>query len=54
MLLSSEITIGETAGGSLSRGVALRFEDFLLIIIGMSWFARNTLTRNYDFFSRHH
>jgi hypothetical protein len=28
MLLSPEITIGETAGSSLERGVTLRFEDF--------------------------
>jgi O-antigen ligase len=45
MLLSPEITIGETAGASLSRGVTLRFEDFLLIVIGLSWFARNAVNK---------
>ena len=31
MLLSPEIVIGETAGSSLSRGLTLRLEDFLLV-----------------------
>jgi hypothetical protein len=45
MLLSPEITIGETIGSSLGRGVTLRFEDFLLIVIGFSWFARNAVDK---------
>jgi O-antigen ligase len=45
MLLSPEITIGETVGSSLGRGVTLRFEDFLLIVIGLSWFARNAVDK---------
>jgi len=40
MLLSPEIHTGSTGGSSLSRGVTLRMEDFLLIVIGFSWFIR--------------
>jgi len=50
MLLSPEITIGETVGGSLGRGVTLRFEDFLLIIIGFSWFAKNAVHKELGLF----
>jgi hypothetical protein len=50
MLLSPEITIGETAGASLGRGVTLRFEDFLLIVIGLSWFAKNAVHKELGLF----
>jgi O-antigen ligase len=50
MLLSPEISIGETAGASLSRGVTLRFEDFLLVVIGFSWFAKNAVNKEIGFF----
>jgi hypothetical protein len=50
MLLSPEINIGETAGASLSRGVTLRFEDFLLIVIGFSWFAKNAVNKEVGLF----
>jgi len=50
MLLSPEITIGDTAGASLGRGVTLRFEDFLLIIIGLSWFAKNAVNKELGLF----
>ena len=50
MLLSPEITIGETAGGSLGRGVTLRFEDFLLAVIGLSWFAKNAVNNELGIF----
>jgi len=43
MLLSPEIIIGQTAGASLERGVTLRFEDLLLVVIGISWFAKNAI-----------
>ena len=45
MLLSPEFIIGETAGGSLNRGVTLRLEDFLLVVIGLSWFAKNAVNK---------
>jgi O-antigen ligase len=50
MLLSPEINVGETAGASLSRGVTLRFEDFLLIVIGFSWFAKNAVNKEVGLF----
>ena len=50
MLLSPEITIGDTSGASLGRGVTLRFEDFLLIIIGLSWFAKNAVNKELGLF----
>jgi len=52
MLLSPEITIGETSGTSLGRGVTLRFEDFLLIIIGISWFAKNAVDKELGLFRK--
>jgi O-antigen ligase len=50
MLLSPEIMMGETAGGSLGRGVTLRLEDFLLAVIGMSWFARTAVKKELGLF----
>jgi len=50
MLLSPEITIGETTGASLGRGVTLRFEDFLLVVIGFSWFAKNAVNKEIGLF----
>jgi hypothetical protein len=50
MLLSPEFTIGETAGGSLGRGVTLRFEDLLMVVIGFSWFARNAVNKELGLF----
>ena len=43
MLLSPEIIVGETGGASLGRGLTLRFEDFLIVIIGFSWFTKNAI-----------
>jgi len=50
MLLSPEINIGETVGSSLERGVTLRFEDFLLVVIGLSWFAKNAVNKELGLF----
>ncbi|MFO7709623.1 MAG: O-antigen ligase family protein [Desulfobacterales bacterium] len=50
MLLSPEITIGGTAGSSLGRGVTLRFEDILLAVIGLSWFARTAVLKDLGLF----
>ena len=50
MLLSPEISIGETEGASLGRGVTLRFEDFLLVVIGFSWFAKNAVNKELGLF----
>ena len=45
MLLSPEFEAGQTYGSSLGRGVTLRIEDFLLIVIGISWFFRKALDK---------
>ena len=45
MLLSPEILVGQTAGSSLGRGVTLRLEDFLLLLIGFSWFAKTAVNK---------
>jgi O-antigen ligase len=50
MLLSPEIIVGETAGSSMQRGVTLRFEDFLLVLIGFSWFAKNAVNKELGLF----
>ena len=50
MLLSPEIIVGETGGASLGRGLTLRVEDFLLAVIGLSWFARNAVKKELGLF----
>lgn len=45
MLLSPEIMAGDTSAASLGRGVTLRLEDFLLAVIGLSWFARTAVDK---------
>jgi O-antigen ligase len=52
MLLSPEIIVGETTGGSGARGVTLRVEDFLLLIIGLSWFAKTSVVKDMGLFIR--
>jgi O-antigen ligase len=50
MLLSPEFLAGETAGSSLGRGVTVRLEDLLLVLIGLSWFARNAVMKDLGLF----
>ena len=50
MLLSPEILAGETGGSSLNRGVTLRLEDVLLVVIGLSWFAKNAVMKELGLF----
>jgi O-antigen ligase len=53
MLLSPEIMVGGMEGGTTaSRGVTLRFDDFLLAIIGFGWFARTAVHKNLGLFLR--
>jgi O-antigen ligase len=52
MLLSPEIILGHTSGSSLDRGVTLRFEDFLLIVISFSWFAKNAIYKELGLFRK--
>lgn len=53
MLLSPEFVAGQTAGAaSLGRGVTLRLDDFLLVIIGFSWLARNAVYKEIGMVAR--
>ncbi|MGD9035996.1 MAG: O-antigen ligase family protein [Syntrophobacterales bacterium] len=53
MLLSPEIIAGEMVGkGTLGRGLTLRLEDFLLVFIGLSWFARNAVDKTTGLFRK--
>ena len=45
MLLSPEISLGATQGNALGRGVTVRIEDFLLIVIGASWFLKSAVSK---------
>ncbi|MBW1912467.1 MAG: O-antigen ligase family protein [Deltaproteobacteria bacterium] len=50
MLLSPEFMIGATSGASLGRGVTLRLDDFMLIIIGFSWLAKMSINKELGLF----
>ena len=50
MLLSPELSIHKTTGAFLGRGITLRFEDFLLVVIGLSWFAKNAVHKELGLF----
>jgi O-antigen ligase len=52
MLLSPEFVVGETGGASLGRGVTLRIDDLLIIIIGISWLARMSINKELGLFLR--
>jgi O-antigen ligase len=50
MLLSPEFIVGSTGGGSLGRGVTLRLDDFLLVIIGISWVGKMSIKKELGLF----
>ena len=50
MLLSPEVIVGMTAGTSTGRGVTLRMDDFLLVVIGFSWLARMAINKELGLF----
>jgi hypothetical protein len=52
MLLSPEFTVGSTSGSSLGRGVTIRVDDFLLLIIGLSWLAKNAYYKELGLFKK--
>jgi O-antigen ligase len=53
MLLSPEIIARDIGGkGTLGRGLTLRLEDFLLVSIGLSWFARSALDKTRGLFRK--
>ena len=49
MLLSPEFIVGVT-GTSTGRGVTLRMDDFLLVVIGFSWLARMAINKELGLF----
>lgn len=50
MLLSPEFIVGSTGGSSLGRGVTIRADDFLIMIIGLSWLARMSVNKELGMF----
>jgi len=54
MLLSPEFALTEmaTSRASLGRGVTFRFDDFLLVIIGISWFVKGALYKELGVFQK--
>ena len=50
MLLSPEFIVGATEGATLGRGVTLRLDDFILIIIGFSWLAKMSINKELGLF----
>jgi O-antigen ligase len=53
MLLSPEIIAGNLGGkANLDRGFTLRLEDFLLVFIGLSWFARSAIDKTTGLFRK--
>lgn len=54
MLLSPEFGVGgfATTGGTLGRGVTFRFDDFLLVIIAVSWLVKSALHKELGIFKK--
>jgi O-antigen ligase len=50
MLLSPEFIVGTTEGATLGRGITLRIDDFILIIIGFSWLAKMSINKELGLF----
>ncbi len=51
MLLSPEFMVGELLGkGTGGRGITLRFDDILLIVIGLGWFAKAAIRKDLGLF----
>ncbi|MEE9505460.1 MAG: hypothetical protein V3V90_10030, partial [Thermodesulfobacteriota bacterium] len=52
MLLGPEMIVGATAGAALGRGITIRLDDFILMIIGFSWLARMAIYKELGLFLR--
>jgi len=50
MLLGPEIVVGQTGGASLGRGITLRLDDFILLIVSFGWLARMAIHKELGFF----
>jgi hypothetical protein len=53
MLLSPELeTGGKTSGASLGRAVTLRLDDFLIVVISVTWFVKSVLYKEINLLKR--
>jgi len=54
MLLSPEFMVGGLGGGGATagRGVTVRLDDFLLVVIGMGWFLKTAIRKELGLFLR--
>ena len=53
MLLSPEFLVGDLMGKATgSRGVTVRLDDFLLVVIGMGWFLKTAIRKELGLFLR--
>ncbi|MDY6973634.1 MAG: O-antigen ligase family protein [Thermodesulfobacteriota bacterium] len=50
MLLSPEFIVGSTGGASLGRGVTLRLDDFIILIIGFGWLVKMAVHKQLGLF----
>ncbi|MBI4621080.1 MAG: hypothetical protein HY739_13115, partial [Desulfobacterales bacterium] len=51
MLLGPEFIVGQIAGKAVvERGITLRLDDFLLVLIGFSWFAKSAIYKELGLF----
>ena len=50
MLLGPEILVGQTGGASLGRGITLRLDDFIILIVSFGWLARMAIHKELGFF----
>jgi len=50
MLLSPEFIVGTTEGASMGRGVTLRADDFLILLIGLTWIAKMAINKELGLF----
>jgi len=53
MLLSPEFIVGDLLGkGTGGRGITIRFDDILLVVIGLGWFAKSAIKKDLGLFLR--
>ncbi|MCP4683507.1 MAG: hypothetical protein GY864_14340, partial [Desulfobacterales bacterium] len=52
MLLGPEFIVGSTEGGSLARGITLRVDDFVILIIGLGWIGKMAINKQLGLFLR--
>ena len=52
MLLSPEFIVGTTEGASLGRGITLRLDDLVILLIGLTWLAKMAVNKELGVFLR--